>query len=115
VKSTDEYLQSPCPEFPRKICRPGKLVRLDSDQSDDRSPVRKPVGLYDSADRYFLYGIVDELDFELNFSAKQSPPGYVLREAREASQGIAGKHAAKMPDYISFIIVLGWLYENDFN
>jgi hypothetical protein len=115
VKSADENLQAPSAKFPGKICGSGKLIGLDSNQRNNCSPIRELIRFDDSTDWYFLNGIIDEFDLELNFRPEQPAPCHVLRKAGKARQRIAWEHTAKMTDDIPFIIVFGWLYEYYFN
>ena len=115
MESADQDLHPSGPELPRQVRRTRELVGLDSHQRDDGASVGKPVGPDDPLDGNLLNRVVDQLDRQFGFRAQQFSLRHVLCEAGEASQRVAWEHASKMADDVTLVVVLGWLYKNDFD
>jgi hypothetical protein len=73
------------------------------------------MGSEDPLERDGLDGVVVKLDLKLDILAQQPAPGDIPGEAVQARERVAGQHAAKMADYIPFVVVFGRLYKDNAN
>src|SRR6516162_10048757 len=110
MKSPDQNGQSRAAKLPSQICCPWELIGLDSDQADNLLFCPSPRTPTDLRDRYFLNGLVKEMNLQINIRSQHLAVRHILSQSRQTVQRVGGQHSSKMGDDIAVIIIVRRFY-----